>query len=188
MFIIWGSSLYGKTDEIEGIGHVATRFGHLYYIPLIPMGSMFVTGQESESYFGASVPLNLKSIGLAWARTLSILAGIVALVVGGGVLTDPMIPSFDKALAGAFIIASIIMILVLRMNWTMKASYERAKDLSKLLDFDPRLDVFIDLHYEQINEMEADRRMDDLNSALDDLDDLDDEIEASGMNQRFDMN
>jgi hypothetical protein len=39
MIIVWGSRLYGKVDAVPGLFHVATRFGHIWYLPLIPMGS-----------------------------------------------------------------------------------------------------------------------------------------------------
>jgi len=39
MVIVWGSRLYGKVDVVPGFFHVATRFGHVYYLPLIPTQS-----------------------------------------------------------------------------------------------------------------------------------------------------
>lgn len=186
MVIIWGSQLYGKTDEIQGIGHVATRFGHLYYIPLIPMGSMFITGQEGEHYLGAPISLSARSVLLAWARAVSILATIGSLIFLVTATPD-MGPVGGKLVPAVLLAFSIMMIVLFRMGWAMKASYERAKELSNTVGFDPRLDVFIDLHYEKITEMEADQRMDALESSMEDLEDLEDEIEASGMKQQFDV-
>ena len=39
MIIVWGTKLYGKVDEVPGMFHVATRFFHLWYIPLVPLSS-----------------------------------------------------------------------------------------------------------------------------------------------------
>lgn len=184
MIIIWGSQLYGKVDEIEGVGHVATRFGHLYYVPLIPVSTMFITGQEGENYYGAGIGLSFKSILMAWLRTFSVLAVIASVFFLFASDTGPLQGKLIPAIALAF---SIGLVVLFRMSWAMKASYERAKQLSEELGFDPRLDVFIDLHYGIINEAEADRRMDELHAALEDLENLEDEIAASGMDQQVPM-
>ena len=36
MVFVFGSRLYGKVDEVPGIGHVATKFAHFDYMPLVP--------------------------------------------------------------------------------------------------------------------------------------------------------
>jgi hypothetical protein len=184
MFIVWGSQLYGKTDEVEGIGHVATRFGHLYYVPLIPMGSQFITGHEGDNYFGAPIPLSFKSIGIAWLRTISVIAVIFSLVMCFALDRGPM---GGKLYPGIMLALSVGLVILFRLKWAMKASYERATQISNDLGFDPRLKVFIDLHYEMIDEIEADRRMDELNADMSDLNDLQDEIDASGMNQPVEL-
>ena len=184
MIIIWGSQLYGKVDEIEGVGHVATRFGHLYYIPLIPTSTMFITGQDGDNYYGAQIGLSFKSILMAWLRAFSILAVIGSIVFLVGSDQGPL---QGKLIPGILVVVSIALVFFFRMGWAMKASYDRAKQLSEELGFDPRLDVFIDLHYGMINEAEADRRMDELHAALEDLENLQDEIAASGMDQQVPM-
>ena len=77
MVIVWGSRLYGKVDEVPGFFHVATRFGHIYYLPLIPMKSFVVLGQSGEEFTGVPIPLSFKSILLAWVRAGLLLAAIV---------------------------------------------------------------------------------------------------------------
>ena len=69
-----------------------------------------------------------------------------------------------------------------------KASYQRAVEIADQLNFDPQLKIYIDLQYEQISEQEADDRLDKLSSDLDELDDLTDEIAASGLDQTFTTN
>ena len=63
--IVFGTRLFGWVDEIEGAGIVATRFFHVMWIPLIPMGSVFMVDDER----GASISLSLKSIVVAWVRS-----------------------------------------------------------------------------------------------------------------------
>jgi hypothetical protein len=43
MPLIWGTRLFGKVDQVGPKLHVATRFWHLYYLPLIPLESWVVT-------------------------------------------------------------------------------------------------------------------------------------------------
>jgi hypothetical protein len=77
MLIIYGSRLFGKVDVVPGLFHVETRFGHLWYIPLVPIESFIVFNKSGDSWNGVNIPLNLKSVCYAWLRTLLMLAGIV---------------------------------------------------------------------------------------------------------------
>ena len=68
MIIIWGSKLFGKTDEVPELFHVATKFGHLWYIPLIPLGSHLVLEESDEGWRGLELPMSGKSVRLATFR------------------------------------------------------------------------------------------------------------------------
>src|SRR5437762_2645960 len=48
MLLVWGSKLYGRVDDVPGMFYVATRFGHLWYLPLIPMGSFVVLERQGK--------------------------------------------------------------------------------------------------------------------------------------------
>ncbi len=185
MIIIWGSSLYGKVDEIPGLGHVATKMGHLYYVPLIPMGSNFVTHQTSDGWQGASIGFSIKSVLMAWVRAFSIVAAIAGLISCISIFTDDTIPVMTKVLSVAWVIAAIAVFFVTGSAWARTATYERACNISRELGFDARLQVYIDLTYGQINDAEADRRMEALDSNLQALDNLDEEIHATGIDQRI---
>ncbi|MEL7497006.1 MAG: hypothetical protein AAFN77_05310 [Planctomycetota bacterium] len=180
MIIIWGANHYGKVDEIDGVGHIATQFGHLYYIPLIPTSSRFITGQEGDNFYYAPVSLSLKSILMAWLRTFSVLAMIGSLIF---LIASDQGPMGGKLIPAILFALSIGLFFAFRMSWATKASYARAVDLAEQIGFDPRLRVYIDLHYGMINEVEADRRLDEVNAQLDELENLEEEIAASGMNQ-----
>ena len=65
MIIVWGSGLYGDVDAIPGIGKVATKFGHLYYLPLIPTGSHFIFQQTTDGWSGVPIGWSMKSIFMA---------------------------------------------------------------------------------------------------------------------------
>jgi hypothetical protein len=81
MVIVWGSRLYGKVDVVPGLFHVATRFGHVYYLPLIPLQSFVVLGQHGDEFRGVPIRLSGKSIVMAWARAFLILVALISAII-----------------------------------------------------------------------------------------------------------
>jgi hypothetical protein len=75
MFIIYGTRLLGTIDTDDGTTQ-ATRFVHVYYLPLIPMGTFELLRDDQ----GRPVPLNLKSVALAYGRSWGFVAvaGLIA--------------------------------------------------------------------------------------------------------------
>src|SRR5690349_4791585 len=83
MVIIWGTTHAGKVDEVPGMFHVVTQFGHVYYIPLIPTGSYIVLEKNNDGGFrGVSIPISFKSWLVAWLRAGCIVAIIASIVIG----------------------------------------------------------------------------------------------------------
>ena len=88
--IIYGSTTYGATDAIPGVGEVVTRFSHIYFFPMVPRGSFFQTKQANMFGNGgqaARVRFSWKSTGLAYFRaflgTPAIGAAVGCLVLFG---------------------------------------------------------------------------------------------------------
>ncbi|HUS29378.1 MAG TPA: hypothetical protein VMZ53_12755 [Kofleriaceae bacterium] len=77
MIIIYGQRLYGAVDE-QGGQYAVTKFAHIYYMPLFPVGSVWLTAPDR----GIPTPLNGKSVLAAYARTWGLVAG-GALIVSG---------------------------------------------------------------------------------------------------------
>lgn len=77
--VIWGTGFYGRVDRVPGLFVVATRFLYLEFVPLFPLESWVILEgtQRGENFSGVKLRLNLKSILVAWLRTI--------LVVGMGV-------------------------------------------------------------------------------------------------------
>lgn len=69
MAIVFGTRPYGKCDVVPELFYVSTWFFHIDYLPLFPTGSRLVLGQSGNTYHVIKIPLSLKSIFLAWART-----------------------------------------------------------------------------------------------------------------------
>ncbi len=86
MVVIWGQRMYGRVDRFAG-SHVATRFFHIYYLPLIPLASWLVLEEQGDGRFiGVQVPLQARSILSAWLRVASL---ILLAVMGVRALSFP---------------------------------------------------------------------------------------------------
>ncbi len=48
MFVVYGTRLYGRVDMIPGLCYVATRFFHIFWIPIIPLGSQIVVEEDHD--------------------------------------------------------------------------------------------------------------------------------------------
>lgn len=158
MIIIWGSGLYGRTDEVPGLGYVATKFGHLWYIPLIPVGSHFVIEKSADGWRGAPIGLSGKSILLGWLRGGLIVGSIAAAIATFVAFTSP-----NKAGAwnSAVILAAVVVALIMtkRMKLFTRASYERACALADEIGFGAEARVLIDLAYGVVSEDEANHQL-----------------------------
>jgi hypothetical protein len=79
MIIVWGSRHYGKVDG-HGSEYMSTRFGHLYFIPLIPLESRWVTRVlGGDQLLGFDTPLSARSV---LATYLRVWAPFIALGLG----------------------------------------------------------------------------------------------------------
>jgi hypothetical protein len=76
--MIGGRKLFGRVDQVAGLFHVATKFGHIFFVPLIPMTSYIVLdGTEDLTNFrGLEINMSLKSVLAAYLRTFLILAAL----------------------------------------------------------------------------------------------------------------
>lgn len=79
MIVVWGSRFYGKVDKVPGLFHVATRFGHVYYLPIIPMRSYVILGDDAGR--GVKIPLSARSIFIAWGCAVSLVIGAIAMIM-----------------------------------------------------------------------------------------------------------
>ncbi len=80
MIIVWGSRHYGRVDSAPGVFHIATQFGHIYYIPLIPERSLLKLDATND--MAIKLPLNWKSVFVAWGRAFLIVIALFALIAG----------------------------------------------------------------------------------------------------------
>ncbi len=137
--------MYGAVDRVPGVCYVGTMCTHFCYLPLIPRGSMIVTGKDGDSYEGVEIPINYKSWAVAWVQV--ILTGLMVMVgmMMLGLLmsscdSDPRIrknaPKDRVALmwvAGVEAGLAGLMALTVFVPGIGRARAKRAKDLAQLV-------------------------------------------------------
>ena len=133
--MILGTRLYGRTDEVEGLGYVATRFFHVNFVPLFPTGETFLVVKHSffsERQEVVQIKNDPKPVLLGYARgaawTAAVLTSFFALlnlayvVSTGELYLRPELPGFLAACAA--------LILLYAPQRLRRASPERAWELA----------------------------------------------------------
>src|SRR3954468_18440031 len=134
MFFVFGSRLMGKVDEVPGLFHVATKFGHINFLPLIPMKSYVVLGKNGSSFHGVPIPMSGKSVLAAWGRSVGVLAAVIGGIFALVQFSNPSGPGEDAFLwlgVTAFGAAGAAFTWFYR-GFT-RASFERACHLGRLI-------------------------------------------------------
>lgn len=122
MLIIYGQDFYGKVDAIRGVGHVETRFDHLYFFPILPQGSELVLAYDRDGCSRIAIPTSFKSVLVAWARMLTGVGLFFAPLVAG-VCAGPLA-------ACATLAAAVGLLALLYLHPRLRfASYARARRL-----------------------------------------------------------
>lgn len=116
--IIFGQRLYGKTLQC-GEAYVATRFFHLWFIPIIPMGSSIVVRSlEDGQVESIRTPLHLPSIGLALLRGWSVFLLLHGLL--NWMEADPVSPWYGPAVSALAVIGLVLGFFVLGRTSALK--------------------------------------------------------------------
>src|SRR5262245_10037070 len=82
--MIYGYWLYGHVDYVPGMFHVATRFFHFFFFPLVPLRTFVVLEgtQHRGSFQGRQIRLSLKSILVAYLKGLLFVSGGAMMIIG----------------------------------------------------------------------------------------------------------
>src|SRR5262245_8512037 len=154
MIVIWGTNRYGRTDEVPSLFYVITRFGHLWYLPLIPLGSyVLIEGQlDAEGNpRGIAIPFSFKSFLLGWLRAGTLVGAILLGIVGFA--TGKAGPSWNVLVIAA---ASLIACLWLTYSATCRrASYSRAVELARHLGMNEQGMILLELQFGRVTEAKA---------------------------------
>jgi hypothetical protein len=135
MFVIFGTRCFGKVDHVPGLFYVSTRFFHINFVPLIPLGSYIIFDGTDR---GKPIGLSLKSLGLAWGRWGLVIAGVVCAFIGlahfgGGLnLRDTGLILIGCGLGVIAVLCAALFIASFFLN---KASHDRAMQLADELSW-----------------------------------------------------
>jgi hypothetical protein len=128
MVIVWGSRLMGRCDVVPGMFHVATMFGHIFYLPLVPKQSYVVLAQSGDEFRGVPIALSGKSVGLAWARA----AVLFFAITSSTAVLIPLMDGKKHEWIGSAIMAAAIWVAFWLITWSKyvtRASVTRACQL-----------------------------------------------------------
>jgi hypothetical protein len=149
--IVYGTSMYGKVDEVEGFCWTATQFAHIYWIPLIPTGSYIVTGEDGDGIQGLKVGLNGKSVGVAYLQGLCI-ASLIGCLIGG-------ISTGSPFAWGGFVLALGTFIGMRFIPAISTASWKRAQQYADELDLVEEARVILGVQYGRIDQRTAEKQL-----------------------------
>jgi hypothetical protein len=81
MIVIYGTRFYGEVDSYGGQRQL-TKFFHIYYVPLVPVGTLWVTRDADRGYNGHAVQMSGRSVLAGYARVWGPVAAVGALIAG----------------------------------------------------------------------------------------------------------
>ena len=156
--IVWGTRMMGKVDAVPGVGHVATRFFYLQYVPLIPVETYLVFREVGEQVHGVTIPFSPKSIFVAWLRTGFVLAagavGIIGLIrLSEGHQADAAICVVSATIATAAFFYSY------QFGPICRAGYNRAMDLARRANLEPEQFLALEIAYGRMNADQAEHEL-----------------------------
>ena len=139
MIVIYGTRYYGKVRAC-GRSFVGTQFLHIYFVPLIPLGTKLVLEEVGNTYRTIATSFSLKSMMAGYLRVWGPVALIAALCIGIGAVQDlaedhEMI---GMAVTGVFTgVVSLALLVGIVLSWAV---------LGKLSDEDKRKHSVYALH------------------------------------------
>jgi hypothetical protein len=88
MIIVYGTRFYGKINAC-GRSFLGTQFFHIYYVPLIPIGTHLILEESGAGSFkGIKSGFSVKSIVAAYLRVWGPIACVAALATGASALDE----------------------------------------------------------------------------------------------------
>jgi len=112
MVIVYGTRFYGKVRAC-GRSFVSTQFAHLYYVPLIPIGTHLILEENANgTYKGMKTAFSVRSMLAAYLRVWGPIACILAVVFGVSALDDVGEDGLAMAVVGVFTAVVVLALLV----------------------------------------------------------------------------
>lgn len=105
MLFVWGSRAYGAVKKVGAV-QVKTRFGHLWYLPLFPMTSFYVS--DDDKFALELKGLDWRSVAMAYVR---VWAPVVAIGAAFGMVAANKHDSFDLTGLALVVLGLALMIM-----------------------------------------------------------------------------
>ena len=137
MLLLLGDRLYGRIEKCDGACK-ATRFFHLFFMPLVPMGTQIVLSEsggksvtnvsvplfggishDSTDYVAVPTRLSLKSVLLGYARTwcaLPLMLSSLFLLFGLGDLEHPALLKVTGPVFAVVVLVFVALMLAGRLT------------------------------------------------------------------------
>lgn len=144
MILVTGNRLYGRVDSVPGLFHVATRFFHLWYFPLVPLQSLLVIVDPDSGGRAREIALGLrfKSVLAGWVRAVLFVVIAVCLIGGfaGAIEFFSQRRRADvEAFAVPLVIAAVLGVGYWLTHRLTRASEARALELAELAGIAPEV-------------------------------------------------
>jgi hypothetical protein len=126
MIVIYGTRFYGQVDGYGGQRQL-TKFFHIYYVPLVPVDTLWVTREDDGQYRGHAVKMSGRSVLAAYARVWGPVAASASFIAGS---------------IGGFV-AGVALLAVAGWTWSwrsVRSAREQRRSDFHLLAFGTRCD------------------------------------------------
>ena len=114
--IIYGTREYGRVDAHDG-EHAATRFFHIWFAPLFPVGSSWHTGRRADGTNAHAIKLYGKSVAAAYLRIWGPVVAIGCLSAG---LSQLGARAMSAGAIGTLAVAALALLLT-AWSWTWRS-------------------------------------------------------------------
>lgn len=126
MIVIYGTRFYGEVDSYGGQRQL-TKFFHIYYVPLVPVDTLWVTRDLDRGYNGHAVKMSGRSVLAGYARVWGPVAAVGAALAG--------------SVGGLMAAAGLIGLSVWTWTWrSVRGAREQRRSDFHLLAFGTRCD------------------------------------------------
>ena len=166
MIFIWGSRLYGKSEQVKGVWHVATRFGHLWFLPLFPVSGSFAVLDKDQ---GASIPISAKSVLVTYLRGWGIPLSVILGVIGVSGIMAQQIAGGVGFLAAGLVACGVLIWTYMPGSWFMRCSPERAREIGAKIGLNDAEKLLVELAVGAIDHATFDKALEDLERDLDEM-------------------
>lgn len=155
----FGTHHYGKVDQVPGLFHVKTKFFHVHFLPLIPLGSyLHLENAAVEGHDGIPIDWSWKSVLFAWVRSTLLTGGAVLTIIAltGLVVLLEDIDHWQTVLGMMLAALVVFVLLYLSFRWTHARPY-RALCLAREAGFEPEDVAEFFVHHPALAELEEQR-------------------------------